>query len=157
MKAEIGPVKGDAQLAHPRIERVGRNRTRGLRRAFEIDFAVTRKVRNRSDVAFGQDREPALARRETRFRRVEIPALLKRDEIVNRSGVGCEVAGPIDAGEIDPAPEGQRDVLVAKLARRTRRLRLEGRWHLFEGACLHLDLLFLSTLLVDALLQLLQL
>src|SRR5437667_1291668 len=143
MKAEIGPVKGDAQLAHPRIERVGRNRTRGLRRAFEIDFAVTRKVRNRSDVAFGQDREPALALRETRSPRVVIPALLKRDEIVNRSGVGCDVAGPVDAGEIDPAPEGQRDVLVAELARRTRWLRLEGRRHLTDRVCARLNLPFL--------------
>lgn len=78
MKAEIGAIEGDAELAHPRIERIGRNRICGLRRAFEIDFAVTRNARIHR-IAFGQDREPGLARRETRFRRVEILALAETE------------------------------------------------------------------------------
>src|SRR6266852_7253559 len=124
MKSEILAIELDAELAHPRIERIGCNRIRGLCRAFEIDFAVARNVRIQG-VAFGQHREPGLARLKTRFRRVEILSLRIGNEVVDRSGIGGEVAGPVDAGEIDPAAECQRDALVADLSGRTW---IECRW-----------------------------
>ncbi len=105
-------------LAHPRIERVGRDRVRGLRRAFEIDFAITREVRVRTDIPLREQRETGLPRREARFRRVEVLALRERHEVVDRTRVGSEVTGAIDAGEIDPAAKGQCDALVADLSGR---------------------------------------
>src|SRR6266700_2689769 len=159
MKPDIGPIELDAELAHARIERVGRNRIRRLRSTFEIDFAEARKVRIREGVAFGQNREPALARREARLRRVEILALRKRNEVVDRSRVGGEVAGSVDAGEIDPAAECQCYSLVADLPRRAwiEWCRLVGGLRLSaRDFRLRLELLFLPPLLLHTLFELLQ-
>src|SRR6516162_5015442 len=116
MEAEIGAIDLDAELAHARIEGVGRDRVRRLRRALEVDFTVAGDMRVGIGVALGQYGEAALARGEPRFRCIEILALPERNEVVDRSGIGGEVAGAIDAGKVDPADEGQRDALVAGLA-----------------------------------------
>src|SRR5262249_40661170 len=82
--------------------------------------------------------------------------LRKRNEVVDRAGVGGEIARAVDVGEIDPAAEGERDALVADLAVGTGLLRrLVGRDR--DRARLRLDLPFLAALVVDALLELLEL
>src|SRR5260370_6153190 len=161
MKPEIGPIDLDAHLTHARVERVGRNRIGGLRRALQVDFAVTRKMGIGADIALSQKREPALARREARFRYVEILALPVGNEVVNRSGIGCEITGPVDVGEVDPATERQRDAFVADLADGTG---IESRLRclicpllLDDGLGLFLLLSLLASLNLHALFELFQL
>src|SRR5204862_7788994 len=72
MEAEIGSIDFEGHLAHARVERIGRDRVRGLRRALEVDFAVAGKMSVRPHIALSENRETALARRETRFRCVEV-------------------------------------------------------------------------------------
>jgi hypothetical protein len=72
MEAEIGAIDLEAELAHARVERVGRDRIGGLRRALEIDLAKAGKMRLRIDIAFGEQIEARLPRREARFRREEV-------------------------------------------------------------------------------------
>ena len=159
MEAEIGSIDFEGHLAHARVERVGRDRVRGLRRALEVDFAVAGKMSVRPHIALSENRETALARRETRFRCVEVLALPERDEVVDRARIGSEVAGPIDVGEVDPAAERQRNAFVADLSGRTCidwRCLVGGR-RLTDRFGLRFDCPFLSSLIVHPLLKLLQL
>src|SRR5207237_6403980 len=113
----------------------------------------------RPHMALGQNRETALARGEARIRCVAVLALPERNEVVDRAGLGSEVAGPIDVGEIDPAAERQRNALVADLSGRTcidRRSLVGGR-RLTDRFGLRFDGPFLSSLIVHPLLKLLQL
>ena len=129
MQAEIGAVDFETGLTHSRIERVGRNRVRSLCRTLEVDFTIARKMRALAGIGFRQNRKAALARGEACFLRIEVLALGKRNEIVNRPGIGSEVTAAVDAGEVDPAAECQCDALVADLPRRAwieRRRRLDG-------------------------------
>jgi len=83
-----------------------------------------------------------------------------RDEVVDRAGIGGEIARAIDVGEIDPAAEGQRDTLVADLAGRTEigwrglvgRLR-KGAVRLRGFPGLRVDPLLRSRLVIHALLE----
>ena len=156
VKAEIGAVDLKTELPHARVEGVGRDRIGSLCRAFEVDFTIAREMRVGADIAFGQNREAALPRRETRFRRVVVLRLRIGNEVVDRAGVGGEIARPVDAGEIDPAAEGQRDILVADLAVGTCRGRSLVGPNRRQRPRLCLDLPFLSSLIVDALFELFQ-
>ena len=123
-------------------------------------------MRVRTGIAFRQQREPALACRETRFLRVEILGLRERNRRVNRSRIGNDVAAAVDGGEIDPAAKRQCDTLVADFSGRTR---IECRWcrlvslRHFIGSLLggsfglRFKFPFFPALALDALLQLLQL
>jgi hypothetical protein len=82
-------------------------------------------MRVRTGIAFREQRESALACRETRFLGVEILGLRERNRRVNRSRIGSDVAAAVDGGEIDPPAKRQRDTLVADFSGRTR---IECRW-----------------------------
>ena len=92
MKTEIGPVYLKAGLAHPRIERVGRDRIGGLRRTLEVDFAVTGQVRIRAGIAF------RLLERFRRLRVRALPAGTRRDRALRRAlagAIACQRLGAV--------------------------------------------------------------
>src|SRR5260370_1387017 len=131
MPVEFGFGGLGAGLAHSRVERIGCDAVRRLRRALEIDFAVAGNIRIRPGIRLRQKRESGLTCRETRLLRVEVLGLPEWNERIDRAGIGGEVATAVDRCEIDPAARREGDALEANLADRTG---IENGWLGLVGA-----------------------